>query len=36
MEQLENTEKLKKQIHAVYERIIQGGMISEWYLLIKN
>ena len=29
MESLDNTEKLKKQIHAVYERIIQGGRILE-------
>lgn len=29
IEPLENTDKLKKQLHAVYERIIQGGRISE-------
>jgi hypothetical protein len=29
MEAPESTEKLKKQIHAVYERIIQGGRILE-------
>jgi hypothetical protein len=29
MEPLENTEKLKKQIHAVYERLLQGAQINE-------
>jgi hypothetical protein len=29
MEPIENLEKLKKQIQAVYERIVAGGRITE-------